>query len=315
MLKLFLVFIFFFLFKLLVVTKHNLFQKMSIAEKNVFRLPYIPGMEDFNFPKTNDTPKAIWIVSILLHVLIAIIFIASLVNYFNTKIIHTYNLPVNNPGILLSTRNSLYFWFNVVVFVLEILILTIGSARLALFWNSLLSSMHSIVLGLAFIGRISLLILLIIHINSANSKTDPLNPANDDKYCCAYVIPNDFASTPLGCPTFTTPCLIDVEPSDLKWNSTFTTHFALTIVQLVLLLIFTIISIYVTNALPEMFSLIEVNLQTQIFTVKPFKDKKNDADPENTILVSTSNYQQTAKPEERVFLPQIFSNFSQPKRQ
>lgn len=254
----------------------------EFQNKHFISLKYLPGMEDIRFPFTKETPKNLWIVLIICHILFVGLFIYYVANFVNTKFIHTYDLPVNSPGVLLTTRSSLYYWFSVFVISFDILFISICSARVAYFWNSFLGSLHSISGVLAILGHIALLILMGFYISTANSKNDPLNPANDDRYCNANSAPNDYINTLPGCPTPTVAYPLVISQAELSWNNVFRTHFWLSIIKLILVLISTIVSTYIGSNLVEYFSTIQYDVDQDVYLVFPGdKDQQTNYEEKN----------------------------------
>jgi hypothetical protein len=259
-------------------------------------LPFLPTMDDLYFPRTSSKPRILWISIIVLEVLLVGLFLVRLGNFMNTTYTHTYNLPVNSPGTLLSTRNSLYYWFNLVALAFQFLVLIVGAARISSFWNSFCSTLHSIFLVLSSLSEIGLFILLLVLISSCNSEANPLNPCNDDLYCCAYAKPNDFANTLTGCPTPTTTCSITIDPVNLGWNSVFAYHFGFVITSLVITLILTGIGLFTSFGLDDMFSKVELDTSTNTFVVLGNEEgslKTNDN--QSKLSFSTSSEQQKPK--------------------
>jgi len=237
------------------------------ADRRIIHLPYLPTIDDLHFPRSMEKAKTLWVLSVILEVLLTCILILRLANFVNTTFIHTYDLPVDSPGSLLSTRRSIYYWFNVVTFSLQIAVCVIGSARVACPWSTFSSLSHSILASISTLAEIGLLILMIVYSGTCNSRADPLNPCNDKLYyCTAYSAPNDFANTPTGCPTPTAPSSIVVLPASLGWDVVFAYHFGFTIASAVGSLVFAGVGIYISTELSVMFGGVEFS--NDVYTVR-----------------------------------------------
>lgn len=224
----------------------------KISEANVRTV--LPRSFDLRYYGDGGIMQVLSWMLLVVNVLTFAVLMVKMGNVLFTNFVFTYDLPDSSPGTLLSTRFSFYYWFIILPIFFDIIVIILAGIRIAIPWDEVYGVLHTIAAVLAVIMSFSAGIAMSILGNTANTASNPLNPANSEFYCAANAHVSDPSLTLQGCPMPTNPYTITVAPGDLKWNSVFTNNYAFTWAILFLEIVQVIIGVVVSSRHKIIFS-------------------------------------------------------------
>lgn len=176
-------------------------------------------------------------VLLIVNVISLVVAVLAIWNATNTDFTHTYLLPSDTPGTLVSQRGIAFWWQTQAVLALRFILIPAAALRIAVPSSVSYRVAHLILSVVLFFYEIIFLVFHVVESASCNAPSGGGSPiCNDERWCCVY---GPIAPDPpiAQCPILLAPCFPAVTANDLAWRMTFLLSMIISIAFIVLALL------------------------------------------------------------------------------